>query len=314
LLITAGAGLICGVGCQSAGLRLLSLVGLRQKPLSVALVIDRPETAAQAINPFPAYGLFQKALAEHLGRPVAVDVCFGFQVEPAFSTGWYDLAVLSPMQFAMLKAAREAHVIAVSVDMQGRSARPALLVVPADSELTAASDLRGKSVAFGPVGDARTTRAALLCLAREGVQQDDLTLELLPTPGSLKHLPDARAVVRAVISREVAAGFLDQAAWEALPEHDDREAEPARDKLRIIARTVALPDRLLVASPKLDPVTVQQIRRFALEVGREHPEVIQPLACSGYCVPTEALLCACRSLTEVGGSGVVSGGQGGGDR
>jgi ABC-type phosphate/phosphonate transport system substrate-binding protein len=108
-----------------------------------------------------------------------------------------------------------------------------------------------------------------------------------------------RSVAQAVINGSVAAGFVDEAAWEAFPEHADQEGEPARDKLRVLASTVALPSRLLIASPKLDAATVEQVRTFLLTVGRDHPELVRPMAISGYAVATEELLAACRSLLPV---------------
>lgn len=157
-------------------------------------------------------------------------------------------------------------------------------------------DLRGKVVAFGSVDDARTHLAALQLLQDGGLDKTDLSLEVLPLPGSLRHLPDGRAVAQAVMSGSANAGFVDQAAWEAFAEHQEREREPARDKLRIIARTVVLPQRLMIASSKLDDAAAGKVRAFLLAVGTQHPEVLKPLDISGYQVPSEKLLSACRAL------------------
>jgi ABC-type phosphate/phosphonate transport system substrate-binding protein len=288
--------LLLGLGCQTAGFRFLSLIGLERKPLSVALVMDQPMEAAQAFNPFPAYGQLQQALSAHLARPVAVDVCFAFQVESGLENGWYDLAMLSSMQYALLPHAETTRVVVVSVDKQQRIASNALLVVQTNSELQTSADLRGKVVAFGPAGDVRTHYAALKLLADAGLQPTDLSLELLPVPGSLKHMLDGHAVAQSVISGDSAAGFVDEAAWDAFAEHDPGNGEPSREKLRVLGRTIAVPSRIMLASPRLDDAAFEQVRSFALAVGTAHPEVMEPLTSSGYAEPTADLLATCRSL------------------
>lgn len=297
LTLLSAAALAGATGCQTAGLHLLNFIGLKEKPLVVALVLDSgPSAAVQAFNPFPRYAELQKALSSDLGRPVSIDACLLFQAELGLGSGWYHLAVVTPTHYARLKKPEAFRVLAAAVDRQGRAARSAALIVPADSELQNVPDLRGKVVAFGPVDDARTHHAALRLLQDGGLEKTDLSLEVLPLPGSLRHLGDGRAVARAVMSGSADAGFIDQAAWEAFAEHEERGGEPAGDKLRIIARTVALPQRLMIASPELDDVTAGKVRAFLLAVGRQHPEVLKPLDVSGYQVAGDKMLSACRGL------------------
>jgi ABC-type phosphate/phosphonate transport system substrate-binding protein len=292
--------LLCALGCQTAGLRFLSLIGLKNPPLSVVLVADQPTAAAAtAFDPFPAYAALQRAMSDQLLRPVAVDVCFSFQVNGSLRSGWHDVAVVSPAQYALLTDPRDLRVLAGTVDEQGRTARRAVLVVPVESVVRAPADLRGQVVAFGPAGDSRTVYAGLLMLRNAGLQKTDLALEVLPVPGGLKHFPDMRSLAQAVINGSAAAGFIDEAAWDDFPEHADQAEEPARDKLRILGPTVALPGRLLIASPKLDVATAEQVQTFLLTVGRDHPDLVKPLAISGYAAPSEELLAACRSLLPV---------------
>jgi ABC-type phosphate/phosphonate transport system substrate-binding protein len=280
-------------GCQSTGLRLLNLMGLEPHPLSVALVADRPTDAVQAVNPFAAFKPLQAALADELGRPVAVDVCFSFQVESGFATGWYDLAVVTPTQFARLKDPAAVRTLCVAVDRQGRTARSALLVVPAESQVQSVQDLRGRVVAFGPAEDGITHHGAVQYLRSQGLWPEDLALDLLPIPGSLRHYADGRATADALLSGSAAAGFIDEADWQDLPETGDGAP---RDQLRIVARTPALPIKLLIASPRLDPATADAVRDFALRVGTTRPDALAGLPISGYQEPDDALVQACRTL------------------
>ncbi len=283
-------------GCQTAGSFFLNFVGLEKKPLAVAVVMDpKPTAAVTALNPFPRYLALQNALSKQLDRPVAVDPCFEFQAAHGLSNGWYAVAVLTPAEFARLPAKDVGQVLAVPVDRQGRPAQTAVLIVPASSKLQDAADLRGKVVAFGPEDDGRTHLAALQLLRAAGVEKTDLSLEVLPIPGGLRHMPDMRSITQAVINGSAAAGFIDAGAWEALPEHSAGD-EPARDKLRVIGRTAALPDRLLVASPRLDDATADAVRKFLLSEAKEHPEVLVPLEIGGYEVPGDDVVSTCRKL------------------
>jgi ABC-type phosphate/phosphonate transport system substrate-binding protein len=287
-------------GCQTTAQRFLRLIGLEQEPVAVALVMDqRPESALEAWNPFPRYAALQKALSGALGRPVGVDVCFPFQVESGFDTGWYDLAILTPEQYAVLKDPAAVRPLAIPIDRDGESLRPALLVVRNDSDIQQVEDLRGKVVAFGRVGDPRAHLAALTLLREHGINREDLALEVLPLPGSLKHMPSMRGVAQTVANQSSAAGFVDAAAWDAWPEHDDNPDAIARDRFRVIAETIAVPMRVLVARGAFDEATSLSIQDFLLDVAKTHPEVLEPLGISGYEAPTPDALNACRELTPM---------------
>ncbi len=293
-------GVICATGCQSAGHRFLQLVGLGNEPLSLALTIDpQPTKAAEALNPFKPYAPLQKALGEHLGRPVAVDCCFPFQTGLGLEDGWYDLAVVTPGQFARLKNPAGLRVVAVPVDEAGRVATGAVLIVPRDSEIEHVADLRGQRVIFGPADDSRTHYAGLELLKSAGLSKGDLKLEVLPVPGSLMHRPNMHATAQAVLSGSADAGFIDEATWEALPDAAQDADEPSQDKLRVVGRTIALPGRLLVASPKLGDATIADVRSFLLAVGQRDPDVVEPLGIAGFGPPPDTAVANALSLQQV---------------
>ncbi len=309
LLALSIVTLLTNAGCRSGGIPLLNLLGVG-KPLVVALVADEHASTGgnllELLNPFAPYEPLRKALSEHTGRQVALDLCLPIQVKPNLGLGFYHLAMVSPVQYGQLGDRERFRVIAVSVDEQQRSARSGLLVVRHDSDVRIVEDLRGKKVAFGPARDARTYYAGLELLKRNGLAKSDLALELLPIPGSLRHFSDTRSLARSVLNGSYDAGFIDEQAWEVLPEHDEREGEPARDRLRIVTKTLAVPDRLIVCSPKLPEADGEKIRRFLLAAAQDHPEILRPLRLSGYQKPTGELLDACRRLTAKPGESAAA--------
>lgn len=305
-VVSFGALLILlppSAGCyQSTGLRILNFLGLQKQPVVLALVAESRAPGApnvlEVVNPFLPYEPLQKKLTDVVGRPVALELCFPLQLEPNLRSGMYDLAIITPAQYGRFRSVDAPPVLAIAMDVPDTPARPALLVAQADSTITTIAELKGKSIAFGPAEDSRTHHAALELLARHGVRQSDLALEILPLPGSLRHLSDARSVAVAVLNGGVAAGLLDQAAWDALPERAEAANEPSRSRLRVLGRTIDVPDRLVVASPTLDEGAQKLTREFLYAARDRSPDVLKPLRCAGYVPPTAALLDACRQIVS----------------
>ncbi len=285
-------------GCESTTRHGLSAIGLSKKPLATALVIDgKPGAAVQALNPFPNYAALQRVMSDKLDRPVAVDQCFAFQAESGLKSGWYSVAIVTPTQYARLSESMACKVLAAPEDEQGRLVRSALLVVPLRSDVHDVAELRGKTVAFGQHDDARTHHAALRLLADAGLEPTDLALDGLPVPGSLRHMPSGRSVAQAVLAGSADAGFIDEAEWEALDEKSSADGDPGREELRIVARTVALPTRLVIASPRLDEATACQVQEFLVSVVATNPEVLEPLeGVSGYRAVGGEVVSVCAAL------------------
>jgi ABC-type phosphate/phosphonate transport system substrate-binding protein len=292
LALTLIASIVAATGCTSrGGIPLLNLIPL-DKPVVVALVSDN---ALSALNPFSPYDKLRERMTKDLGRRVRMDLCLPFQVETGLQTGFYTFAVMTPGQFMQQGNRASEVVVATSVDTGGQKARPAVLVVRDNSDIEKPEQLREKIVAFGPNMATRTHIAALKLLAAHGITEKDLQVTLLPTPG-LKHYSNGRAVMQAVLSQAAAGGFVDQATWDTLPDTSEDRQEPARSRLRIIARTEAYPDYLIVASPSADASIVSAMREFLTRVGKVHPDAVAPLNIAGYVEPDADSVAKWRSV------------------
>lgn len=299
ILLTGAAA--C-VGCQGRpGYRFLHLIGLVEKPLVMGFVIDAnatPAPGSKPLNPFAPYKGLRAALGASIGRRVIPDLYFPFQVEPNLELGICHVAVLSPWQYARLQHRERFAVLAADVDTRGRASRAALLLTPAESEVRTVEQLRGRKVAFGPAADARTYQAGLILLEEHGVKRGDLALELLPVPGSVRNMPNMKAVLSDVRSGGCVAGFVDSAVWEALPEHAADSDEAARDQFRVLAETMRVPDRLLVASPRLDAALVERMRACLLALDEHNSQVLRPMGISGFKAADRLTLEACARLAN----------------
>jgi ABC-type phosphate/phosphonate transport system substrate-binding protein len=281
-------------------LHLLNLAGVERRPLSVALVVDRPEDLAAALSPFADYKQLQNALAIELGRPVAVDACFVFQLESGFETKWYDFAVASPTQFARLARPDRVQVVATAVDKQGRRRRAGLLVVPVDSEITDPRQLKGRLIGFGTPDNAATHHGALRYLESQGFVPGDIARELLPIPGRLRQYADAADMLRALAAGDIEAGFIDDADYTLRVLGPPHERAVADLRVRVLGRSAAYPRRLILARAGIDHITLARVREFLLHVGERHPDAMESLPSSGYCLPDPADLAACRRLKPDG--------------
>lgn len=299
-----GAGgllVVACVGCQGGiGPRFLNLIGLSQKPLVTTLVVDQSEPAVglvQLVNPFTPYRELYDRMGRALDRAVVHDMCLPFQLGPNLELGIAHLALVSPVQYLALGSPEPYRVLAVTADEKGRTARRAMLITAAGSPIESVEALRGRTVAFGPGSDGRTRHAGLLLLREHGLARTDLSLEVLPVPGSLKSFPKSKDVAQSVLNGSSDAGFIDEAYWESLPEIASEKGQPARSRFRVLGETIAVPEQLVIASPVLPQADVERIREFLLNVGRSDPEALRPLAISGFEPATPELLTACMELT-----------------
>lgn len=287
------------VGCRSGGgLPLLNLLPSGNKNIVVGLASDPKPLFAddkiEPINPLERFEPWRKAAQTEIGRPVLLDFSFEIQLVPNLNLGIWQFACLTPAQYARIPERDRPAVLATSVDAKGRAGRSGLLVVAAGSPVQKPADLRGKVIGFGPERETRVHAGGLKLLESSGLKKTDLSLEVLPVPGSVKAFPNPRAVVQSVINASSEAGFIDEAFFESLPPTAADKSEPSQDKLRVIGKTEATPDWLVVAGPKADGPTRDRFKSYLLEMGKKQPDGLKKLEISGYAEPTPQLLAACQ--------------------
>lgn len=283
----AGLGLLAG--CRSGGIPLLNLLPTGKTTTVIGLASDLKPLFSDdniQINQLERFEPLRKSAQVELGHAVLIDLCMELQLSPNLNLGLDQFALVTPAQFGRLPDREKYELLASSIDNAGRPGRSGVLVVSANSNTRAIGDLRGKVIGFGPERDARVNSAALKLLEDNGLKRTDLSLEALPIPGSLKVFPNSRAVVQSVINFSSDGGFVDEAYLESLPETAADKSEPARDKLRVIGRTAASPDWLVIAGAKADAAARARFKEFLLQVGKKNPESLTKLALSGFGAPT----------------------------
>jgi ABC-type phosphate/phosphonate transport system substrate-binding protein len=287
-------------GCDGKPIPLLKLSDDEARPLQLGIVADRRceplENPLDLFFPFESFEPLRAALGRELGRPVDFGLCFLFTADEYLCDGLFDLAILSPVQYANLPDRERFPVLALARDKHGRTVASGLLVVAGGGEIRSVADLRGKVVAFGPPRDSRTHCAALRRLAELGIRPADLAPSPLPARGALKTLPGSQEVACSVLEGSSHAGWIDEGYWEGLPESAAEAQGPSRVTLRVIDRTIAIPELLVVGSSRLDASTRRRIEGFLYTLGNRQPEVLRPLGLSGFEPPGEEVLAACARL------------------
>jgi len=302
-LLTVGWVLATLSGCAATAnsTRLLNLIGLTEKPLIISYVAEKTANAdapLAILNPFANAEPLHQAMSKDLRRQTAPYLCLPFQLEFDLELGICQLAVISPVQYAALRDRSKFTPLAVSQDVSGRAARSGLLIATAESPIASIKDVKSKIVAFGPPRDGRTHHAALLLLSQNGIAKSDLALELFPVPGSLRTYPRSGEVADSVMRGQSEAGFIDEMYWDLLPDKDAGLGQPSKDRFKIIGRTIAVPERIVLASPKLDVPTREAVKKFFLSTAEKHPDVLTPLKFAGYAVATSDVLDAATKLRD----------------
>ncbi len=194
------------------------------------------------------YQPLRSYLEKHLGRPVRIYTAPTFKdfIERSLKKE-YDLMLAAP-HFARL-AETDAGYVPLAV--YSRELR-AILVVPKDSPYKTVADLKGKAVAV-PDPLALMSMFAVQMLRDNGL-----------TPGKNVGLINVRGhdnAVLSVIHGESAAAATSAAPLGQMP-------EDTQSQVRVLATSDKVPHQAFMASPRLPPTEVEQLRKLLLDFAR----------------------------------------------
>jgi ABC-type phosphate/phosphonate transport system substrate-binding protein len=228
---------------------------------------------------------FRRAASKELGREVHFELTFPLLLEPQLGVGWQQFAIVSPAHYAALAKPDEFPVVAVGGAAAEQPCRPAYFVAPANSAIRELRDARNELIAFGPAEDSRLFLAAALALDEVGISRGDLKRQIIPVPGSLMHHRNSADATKAVLDGAAGVAVVDSLWFDALPEASPDSMTPSKSRLRVIARTIALPDRVILRSPKIEPGLDLRMREFLLAAHTRHPTAMQRLKIGAFAEP-----------------------------
>lgn len=282
----------------------LNVRSLGRPPLRVG--VARYEITPKLLF-LPKWGLLNDDLALHLNEPVAFELLKPWQISVHLGTGRLKFAFLSARDYCEVASTDNHKILAVPIDNRGRTTRRGLIVVPPNSPVQSLPELKGLRFHFLPEGD-DLNDAALGALLEAGVVKTDLDKGLLGLELDTRHISSAE-VVKSVVLEGKAAGVIDETDYEQWPEKGGALLLPiplpSKDQVRVIAKTVLVPNGPFVVSNETPPELAEKVGNYLLNVVSQHKLqnrlVLDPLDYKGFAPPIdrkeyEAFFAICRKL------------------
>jgi len=283
---SAGTGLLLAAMVLPAGCASTQIVDILEEPIRIAVVS----------NNYLDVALRYKGLCDAINRqfkkpvvPVAELSSRSIKVHLADNPRYYHLMHLDPVAYVLVSQQHTLFPLAVQVNDMGKTRRQGLIVVPSDSPIKQLGELAKKRFAFGPYGSAYMFYNALQTLQAGNIRAEDLT--------ALSYGADSKAVADKLLLGWADAGVVTDLWWQTT---QDRTLDGAllKDRLRIIARTEALPEMIWVATENLTEQQRLRVQLLLLDQLKGKKTILQPLRARRYVMPDKEDFHAVEKLIQ----------------
>jgi len=239
------------------------VLGLMRKPMRVG------ETTFELTPPpliLPKRELFRTSMAEYLKQPVQYELITPHQIRVHLGSGRMSFAILRPHEFPEVAAGKTCEVLGVAVNNAGQSYRQGLLIVPPNSPVQNVTEIKGLRFHFMPRGDLLND-AAVGSLVEAGISVNDVDKSLFGLGLDTYHISSLE-VAKSVVLEGKAAGVIDEADYQKWPEKGGSFVllSPSKDQVRVIAKTLRIPESPFVASNQIEPELRAQVKDFLFKV------------------------------------------------
>ncbi len=281
-------------GCQG-GARMVSL----SKPS-----IHVASTRVGAFLLPAEYRALHPELEKLFNQPVVFDPYIsGADIGKQLASGRAQFAVLTAREFADIPTTTKLEMVAAGQNSTGKVARQGLIVAKSSSPIQTIAECKGQRFCFGPKGELLLDYAALATLEANGVQPSDLKKELPPLSldGRLHSLGGSADVAKLVaFDGGISCGVVDEVTFNSLPDSGGSLLSgPSKDQLRVLGKTEAVPEIVVVASPQTDPAKVQLLREYLLTRAKNNAEVCSQMGVTSFAAADETLYADARKLLQV---------------
>ena len=282
------AGLIfvlTGLGCQDASQAVdpFNVLGLAKPPIRVGVTSLELSTFM-----LPKRHLFRLSLAQYLRKPVQFELMTPRQIRVHLGTGRLQFAMLKPQEYAEIAKAGTGTILAVPVNTKGQTYRQGLVVVSAKSGIQSVQDIKSQRFHFASRGNPINDGARGV-LFEAGIGQQDIDHGFFGLGLDTFHI-NSFEVAKSVVMEANSAGVIDEADYQSWPDEGGNFLllNPSKDQLRIIAKTVRIPEGPFIVSVKTNPKLVAKIKRFLLEIApQQETMALAPMGYQGFAEPVE---------------------------
>ena len=269
LPLAAGMVVAFGGGCQHQQrakdqnvLGPFDVLGIMRKPVRVG------ETNLEFTPPplmVPRREMFRHALAEQLKEPVQFELMTTRQIRVHLGTGRTSFALVKPQELPEVMSTQTCLIMAVGINNAGQTYRQGLLVVPPKSPVQSVADIKGRRFHFMPLGDLLND-AAVGALMDAGIDRKEIDKSILGLGLDTTHISSLEVAKSVVL--ENGAGVIDEADYEKWPEKGGSLVllTASKDQVRVIGKTMRVPEWPFVVSNHVDPQIKQKVSNFLFKV------------------------------------------------
>jgi len=248
------------------------------------------------------YMALHPELEKLFNQPVVFDTYLsGEVIGKQLDSNHAQFAILTAREYVQMPAGTKVELVAAGQNASGKTSREGLIVAKSSSTLQSPADCKGQRFCFGPKGDLLLESATLVTLEQSGVRSDDIKKELPPfsLDGRL-HAGNSVEVAKLVaFDNGIMCGVVDEVTFNALPATGGSLLTGAsRDQLRVIGHTAPVPELVVVASPKTDPVKVQLLREYLLTKAKSNADVCKQMGVTGFAAADETMYTDARKLAQ----------------
>jgi hypothetical protein len=240
------------------------------------------------LNPLPPFLpkriLFQRDLESHLDEPVVFDLLTPRQIRVHMGTGRVKFAMVSAADYAEIAPAGNSEMLAVAKNAQGRTYRQGLIIASPRSRIETVSQAKGLRFHFLPAGDV-LNEAAAGALLEAGVARKQIDNGILGLGLDTSHISSLE--VAKSVALENAVGVIDEADYMSWPDRGGSLMllTPSKEQVRVIGRTVRVPEGPFLASLQTPPELRESVKRYLLEDLNKKAIVLGVLGVSGFAEP-----------------------------
>jgi phosphonate transport system substrate-binding protein len=204
-------------------------------------------------------------IKQETGFDVSLVVPNNFQeFESSIKNNEIDFALQDPHTYVMLEGLFDKAGLIKTLTMDGESTLCGVLIVRQGSQISKISDLKGKTVMFGPKTSGSKWVAARLLFEENGINIDR-DLKSYVNGGCCED------IAFSVFLKSVDAGVV---CDHFLAEHEEKQKELGVEaqKITVIGRTEPVPTRVLVARKGVSKDKINQIYRALIRLNKNNPE------------------------------------------
>ena len=245
----------------------------QKKPINIAVL-----PCTDIVMTFKKFHPLATYLTQETGLPVRLVVPENLtKFVTSLHSGEIDFVLQDPHTFLQLSNLFDKDSLLRALNLEGGTTQSGVIIVRKDSGIHKVTDLKGKTVMFGPKFSASKWLAGRLLLEENGINiEKDLKAYL--NGGCCED------IAFSVFLKAVDAGVV---CDHFTGEHEDKQKELGIDvsQIMVIAKTKDVPMKVFGARKGTDKETILKIRQALLNLGRHNPndlKILYPTEMGGF--------------------------------